>query len=269
MADKKKGIVMSVIQEKGGQGKSNSILNIAYFLAQKHKVLIIDLDGQAADITYYLLGNNVGNSKDPKRSDIYTIIDVFNKDFDVNDAIIPVNLFLDVIPANINVTNISSIHKISRFKKVMADLKQDYDFILIDVPPTPNWSHALCLSVCDYVMPIVNPDPASPKAFISLNDSIQEVQETTNFNLEYLGVIANKYDDRTNISKAIIGEIARISETLETSLFETKIHQSVKLNEQTIYHKSIFEYAPNTKAAKEYMSLGNEILDRLKEKGVY
>lgn len=265
----KNGTVMSILQEKGGQGKSNSILNISYyFAAHNYKTLIIDLDGQAADITYYLFGNRVGESSDPMRGDIRTIMDVLSGKSSLENTIIPVSEFLDCIPANVEVTNISSTNKISAFRKIIMQLRQIYDFILIDVPPTPNWSHVLCLSVCDFVLPIVNPDPASPKAFLSLNESIEEVQETTNMNIQYLGVIVNKYDGRTNLAKTIMHEIDRIATTLGTSLFQTRIHQSVTITEQTLLHKGIFEYAPSSKSAKEYAALGNEIMARLKEKGV-
>ena len=264
----KTGLVMSVIQEKGGQGKSNSTLNIASYLAKEHQVLIIDLDGQAADITYYLFGNFVGNSADAMRSDILTIMDVLNGKAAIENVIQPVHQNLDVIPANIEVTNMSSTNKISTFRKLISELKNHYDYILIDVPPTPNWSHVLCLSVCDYVIPIINPDPASPKAFISLNESVDEIRDTMNDKLEYLGVLVNKFDGRTNLSKTIIIEVAKIAASIGTSLFDTKIHQSVSLSEQTLFLKNIFDYAPGSKAAKEYEALCKEILNRIQERKI-
>lgn len=265
----KNGIVMSIMQEKGGQGKSNSILNVAFYFSSKgYHTLIIDLDGQAADITYYLFGNHVGPSSDPTRRDISTIVDLLSGKASIADTVIPVDEGLDCIPANVDVTSLSSIHKISSFRKIINELKEAYDFILIDVPPTPNWSHVLCLSVCDYVIPIVNPDPASPKAFLSLNESIEEMQDSTNMKLQYLGVLVNKFDGRTKLSKSILQQIVRISEELGTSLFQTSIHQSIAITEQTLFHKGIFQYAPSSKAAKEYAAFGEEILERLRQKGV-
>ena len=263
------GIVMSVIQEKGGQGKSNTTLNLSYYLARnQYKTLIIDLDGQAADITYYLFGNHVGDSTDPMRGNIHTIVDLLSGQATMESTILPVATSLDCIPANINVTNLSSAtQKISTFRKVINQLKEAYDFILIDVPPTPNWSHVLCLSVCNYILPLVNLDPASPKAFLSLNESVEEVRDTTNAGIQYLGVVVNKYDIRTNLAKSIMPELERIASTLETSMFHTRIHQSVVITEQTLLHKGIFDYAPKSKAAQEYSALGTEILQRLKKKG--
>lgn len=259
----KNGKVLSVLQEKGGCGKSCAIFNIASYLSKNNKVLIIDLDGQAADITYYLFGNKVGESSDSPRNDILTIVDVFRGNIDVTKTCVSLDTNLDVIPANVQVTNLSSIDKISVFRKAIKQLKDIYDYILIDVPPSPNWAHVLCFSVCDYIIPIVNPDSASPKALISLSESIEEIKETSNPNVEYLGIVMNKYDGRTKLAKEMLSQIERIADQLETCMFRTMVHQSVILSEHILFHKSIFDYAPKSKAAEEYAALTEEILDRI------
>ena len=167
------GKVLTIMQEKGGCGKSVSIFNVSYYLSQKHKVLVIDLDGQSADITYYFFGNTIED-----RDNILTILDCMRKtNVSVFDVIRPVTENLHLIPANISVTNIAPTDKLATFRKIVNELKEVYDYILIDVPPSPNWSHMLCLSVSKYIMPIVNPDIATPRALIALCDSISEAQE--------------------------------------------------------------------------------------------
>ena len=255
MQEERNGITLTILQEKGGCGKSCAIFNIADYLSKKKNVLIIDLDGQAADISYFLFGNKVGDSQDPMRSDVKTIMHIF-RGADPEDVIVPVKSNLDIIPANTEVT----------FKDFINKMRKKYDYILIDVPPSPNWSHVLCLSVCDYVMPIVNPDAASPKAIIGLNDSVEEIQSTSNPSLEYLGIIMNKYNERTNIAKTMLQQTENIAKQLEVSLFDTKIHQSVLLEEHILSHQSIFEYAGKSKAAKEYKNLSEEIISRIAER---
>lgn len=256
-----KGIPMTIIQEKGGVGKSLATMNIANFLCRDSKVLIIDLDGQAAGITYYLLNNR----RLKEHPIIYTVMDVFQRpDVKVEDIIIPVKENLDLIPANTNVANLSQSNKISIFKNMVKTLKEIYDYILIDVTPSPTWAHLLALSSPGQkILPIINADASSLKALISLHDSVAEVQETTNPTAEYLGIIVNRYDSRTNVSREIVAQADKIAKSLGTTLFETKIHQSVTLSEQTAHHKSIFEYAPGSKAAKDYEGLCIEILKRL------
>ena len=259
-----KGTVITILQEKGGVGKSLATMNVAYYLCRNKKVLVIDLDGQAADITYYMLGNSVDNT----RADVLTIMDVFRGKADISETIIPIQFGLDIIPATVDVASLSQTDKISVFKKNIEKLKLVYDYILIDVTPSPTWAHLLALSSeGQKIIPIINADASSLKALISLNMSVEEVQETTNPTAEYLGIIVNRYDSRTNISKDIVAEATRIAEQIGTTLFNTRIRQSVTLSEQTVSHKSIFEYAPGSKPAKDYENLGREIVERL-ERGV-
>lgn len=258
------GTVITILQEKGGVGKSLATMNIAYYLCRTKTVLIIDLDGQAADITYYMLGNSASSS----RADVLTIMDVFRGKADIEDVIIPVELNLHIVPANVDVASLSQTDKISVFKKTIEKLKLKYDYILIDVTPSPTWAHLLALSSeGQKIIPIINADASSLKALVSLDQSVQEVQQTTNPSAKYLGIIVNRYNGRTNLSKEIVSEAERLAEQMGTSLFDTKIRQSVVLSEQTISHKSIYDYAPGTSAAKDYENLSKEIIKRINKKG--
>lgn len=256
--------VLTILQEKGGVGKSIATMNIAYYLSRNNKVLIIDLDGQAADITYYMLGNTIEKT----RANMMTIIDVFRGKIDIMETILPIQMNLDIIPANVDVANLSQSDKISVFKQFIEKLKNVYDYIMIDVTPSPTWAHLLALSSPGQkIIPIISADAASLKALVSLDATVQDVLETINPTAEYLGIIVNRYDGRTKISKEIVNKATKIAEQLGTSLFSTKIRQSVALSEQTVYHTSIFDYAPGSPSAKDYEKLGAEIVSRLK-KGV-
>lgn len=252
------GTVISIIQEKGGVGKSLATMNIAYYLTETHRVLIIDLDGQAANLSYYMLGNAAAEQK--------TIMDVFQGRAEIEEIITPVNLNLDIIPANVDVANISQNNKISTFKNIINKLKEMYNYIFIDVTPSPNWTHLLALCADGQkIIPIINADASSLKALISLNESVQEVRETINPSAEYLGVIINRYNGRTNLSKEIVTKAGDIAKKMGTALFSTKIRQSTTLSEQPISHSSIFDYAPNSTAARDYRALAEEIVERLEK----
>ena len=250
------GKVLTILQEKGGCGKSSAIFNVSYYLSQNYKVLVIDLDGQAADITYYFFGNTIED-----RNSILTILDCMRKpSVSVFDVIRPVTENLHLIPANISVTNIATTDKLPTFRKIITELKGVYDYILIDtppiismsdVPPSPNWSHMLCLSVSKYVIPIVNPDVASPKALTSLCESISEAQEFTNPEADYLGIIMNMYDGRTNLARSMMIEVDNIATKLGTCMFRTNISQSVILKEHIACHQSVFEILDRIKDLDE------------------
>ena len=257
-AQKPLGRVLTVLQEKGGCGKSSAIFNISYYLSKRHKVLVIDLDGQAADITYFFLGNKVND-----RNNMQTILDCMRKGVNATEVIIQVTENLHLIPANIEVVNIAPTDKVSSFRKIINELKEIYDYILIDVSPSPTMSHFLCLAVSKYIVPIVNPDIASPKALTALCDSVSEARMVANPSAEYLGIIMNKYDGRTNIAKEITAQVEHIADQLGTCMFRTNISESVVLREHIANHQSVFEYAPKSKSAKEYETLIKEILDRI------
>ena len=261
----RKGIVLSSIFEKGGTGKSSLTYNIAHYLSEKYKVIVLDLDGQAADITYFMLGDKVLDS----RNSLDTITSVLENKATLEDVILTVKNNLDLIPANTYVTDLSPKYKTSTFKNIIKKLKEKYDFIFIDVSPSPNYGHALCLSVTDYLVPITVLDGACTTALSSLDESVLEVQEISNPKLQYLGIVINKYDNRTNISKTILNQLNMLAEELGTSIFKTKIHQNICLSEQMLFHQSIFEYLSRnksaTKAAKEYASLAEEILTRISQ----
>jgi len=241
----RKGIVLSSIFEKGGTGKSTITYNLAYYLSQKYKVLVIDLDGQSADITYFMLGEDKLKSRDSMK----TIKSVFENSMTLDNVILTVKDNLDLIPANTYVTDLSPAYKTSVFKNIIRRLKEEYDFIFIDVSPSPNHGHVLCLSVTDYLIPITVLDAACITALMSLDESV--------------------YDNRTNISKTVLNQLNRLTKELGTSIFKTKIHQNVSLSEQTLFHQSIFEYLTRNKAAakaaKEYASLAEEILSRISQ----
>lgn len=261
----RKGIVLSSIFEKGGTGKSTITYNLAYYLSQKYKVLVIDLDGQSADITYFILGEDKLKSRDSMK----TIKSVFENSMTLDNVILTVKDNLDLIPANTYVTDLSPAYKTSVFKNIIRRLKEEYDFIFIDVSPSPNHGHVLCLSVTDYLIPITVLDAACITALMSLDESVYEVQDASNPKLKYLGIVVNKYDNRTNISKTVLNQLNRLTKELGTSIFKTKIHQNVSLSEQTLFHQSIFEYLTRNKAAakaaKEYASLAEEILSRISQ----
>lgn len=258
-----KGKILTILQEKGGVGKSIATMNIAYYLGRTDKVLVIDLDGQAADITYYMLGNAVDNTS----YDTLTIMDVFREKKTLKEVIMHVTDNIDIIPASVDVATLSTANKIMTFRKMIKELSEMYDYIMIDVTPSPSQAHLLAMSAPNQkIMPIINADAASLKALLSLSLSIDDVKETSNPSVSYAGIIVNRYDARTNISKEIVAQAEKIAEQLGTSLFKTKIRQSVILSEQVMSHDSIFEYAPNSSASADYEELGAEIKRRLEER---
>ena len=231
--------VITYINEKGGVGKTSVCYNTAWELAsQGKKILMIDVDGQKANLTFF--------SGVPRTDRMKTIVDVLKGGISLEDAAVPVKDNLDIIPANMAVAEIGMDAKISELKMV----KDRYDYVFVDVNPSPGWGHYLSLSVSDYAVVIMLPDIASLEGNSGILESISEIQETTNTKLKIAGILFNRSNDRTNLGKQVQDVAERMATGAETTIFETKIPQAVSLSECVASHVGITEYDPGSRAAE-------------------
>lgn len=242
--------IITFITEKGGVGKSSCCFNISWELSKKKKILVIDMDGQRANITYFF-GADKGNG-------MMTMYDVLLKETPIKNVIISINPNLDLIKANNEVSNIPSTAKISRFRNALNEVKNDYDYIFIDVNPTPTWTHALVLSVSDFVLIPMLPDMASLEANKGIAESIIEVRDNMNSNLKVLGIVFNKYDARTNLSKAVTEASKEMAKLLNSKVFDNKIRNAVVLAENIYDHIGITDYAKKSQATIDVIKVCKE-----------
>ena len=139
----------------------------------------------------------------------------------------------------------------------------DYDYIMIDVNPSPGWSHYLSLSVADYAVVVMLPDIASLEGNDGVFDSIDEIRETTNDKLKVLGILFNKCSSRTVLARQVI-EVARaMAENADSSLFDSKIRNAIVLSENISQNVGITDYAPKSDAAGDIRNFADEIERRL------
>ena len=249
--------VVTFINEKGGVGKSSVCFNTAWELSKRGKnILLIDLDGQKANISFF-----TGAYKD----DNITMADIFKHNTDINSAIISVKKNLDIIPANISVASLSTMDaKVSKFRSSLNEIHNNYDFIFIDVNPAPGWSHYLSLSVSNFALIVMLPDIASLEGNKAILDTISEIQLTTNSSLQILGFLINKFDSRTTLSKRVIETTENLASSVHSRLFENSIRQSVLLSENILEHEGITDYAPKSLPAFLYSRFATEFLEAVK-----
>lgn len=251
-------VVISFINEKGGIGKTSVCFSTAWELSSHNKILMIDLDGQKANLTYF-----AGIDKIQERM---TMAQVFQGSVEMKDIILSVKENLDIVPGNVTVSELSQGAKVTRFRRSLEAVGEKYDYIFIDVNPTPNRSHLLALSCSNYLIIPMLPDIASLEANNGIAESIEEVKETTNPNLNVLGLLFNKYNGRTNLSKEVMAVTQEMAKSLDTKVFDTKIRNAVVLSENVYNHEGITEYAPKSNAAEDYRKLAKEIEESIKEK---
>ena len=251
------GRVISFINEKGGIGKTSCCFNIAWEISKRKKVLMIDMDGQRANLTYF-----AGIDKD---SGVKTMFDVLKMDVPMSEITISISDNLFIIPGTVNVASLDSTAKVTRMKKAIQEVIDTYDYIFIDVNPTPNWSHVLTLSTCNYIIIPMLPDVATLEANKGIAESVEELLDTTNPNLKVLGLLFNKYTERTNLSKEVTAIANTIAKQLDSKVFKHTIRNAVKLSENVAPHIGITDYDPNSNVAKDVIAVVKELEQEIKK----
>lgn len=244
--------IITFINEKGGVGKTSACFNTAWELSNRgKKILMIDIDGQKANLTFFTGIERPNNMK--------TIIDVLRNGTALKDCIVPVKENLDLLPANASVASIGMDSKVSQFRSELGSVKEIYDYIFIDVTPSPGWGHYLALCVSDYAVIVMLPDVTSLEGDTGILDSIMEVQETTNPKLKIAGFLFNRNYDRTNLGREVLEVADRLATHAKTKVFTTKIPQAIALGECVARHQGVTDYAPNSKAADVFREFANEL----------
>ena len=256
------GKVIALMNEKGGVGKSALTFSCAWNMVEKGKrVLVVDMDGQKANITYLAgVKTDVGTK---------TIEDVLLRDVPIQDCIQSVpcgqqDCTLDIVPATVQMAALPTTAKMSKMKKVMREIKQQYDMVFLDVNPSPDWRHALTLSVLDGVGVVMLPDVLSLEANRGVFDSIEEITEGANANLKVLGIILNQFDIRTRLAKAVIDKAGEMAQFYGALLFATKVRKAVALSESAAAHIGVTAYAPASAVANDIRALTDELLEMMK-----
>lgn len=249
----KRPIIIAISNHKGGVGKTTSTLNIGAALAKlKQSVLLIDLDPQSH------LSDSVG-IEEPKVN-IYDLL----KGTEVSPIEISKNV--DLIPSSIDLSgaDVELANEIGRellLKKQLSKLEKEYDFILIDCPPSLN---VLTVNAFVAATEVYIPLQAEYLAFKGLSrliDIIEKVQESLNPDLSISGVFVTRYDSRKILNKQIV----TISQQhFENKFFTTKIRENIAVAEAPSANMDIFSYAPNSNGAQDYLKLGKEILKKYK-----
>lgn len=254
------GIVLSLMNEKGGVGKSTVTYSVAWWMMKLgFKVLIVDMDGQKANISY-LAGVSVDENT-PTMRDVLSGVEY------MQNAVKPVAEYksgsLSLIPAGFNLSYIPPSAKIAKMKDVVADVKDAYDFIFFDVNPSPDWRHALTLAVLDYIAVIMMPDVMSLEANSGIFDSILEVKGSFNPDLKVLGFLMNQYEGQTNLAKAVLEKTEEMAAYYKTEVFGTAIRKSVQMAESAVLHKGVTDYASKSPAACDVRAFVDELLQKL------
>lgn len=246
---------IAIVNQKGGVGKSTTAVNLSAGLAEKDKkVLLIDIDPQ---------GNSSSGLGIEKTEVEFTTYDLLIESESPTKAILASNNDnLDVIPANIELAGaeielVSIISRESRLKKSLKTIKKNYDFIIIDCPPSLGLLTLNALTAVDSVMVPIQCEYYALEGLGQLMNTIELVRKNLNSDLRIEGVLMTMYDARTNLSQQVIDEVREYFSEL---VFETIIPRNVRLSEAPSFGKAIIDYSSNSKGAEAYRKLAEEVI---------
>lgn len=245
-------MIITFTNQKGGIGKTTTCLSVGAAIAGTGKtVLLTDIDPQGN------LSTSAGAK--PKTSDT-TVYEVL-KGADVNAAVVPVGSY-DVLPADIRLSGaeieLSAVPgRDYLLKEALASLKKQYDYILIDCPPSLSILTLMGLSAADSVIVPVQAQYLALDGLSQLKNTIDIVKKRINPELDIAGIVLTMYDDRLNLNKAVLEKTAKV---FPGKVYDTRISTNVSLAEAPVYGKDIFAYKPKSKGALQYRALTKEIL---------
>jgi len=249
-------VTISVMNQKGGVGKSTTTRNIgAFFALQGYKTLMVDIDAQA----------NLSQLSNIPEDSASTVLDVFRnkvpKIYEVsgNLSIIPSSLDF----AGIELEIIGAMQREMFLSKALKKVSKGFDVCLIDCPPAINMITTNALAASQWVL---IPMEASFLAFNGLEmmlNIISIVRDGLNPDLSILGAFINKYKEKTIVARDILSQMKE--KGIDIALFNTKIRQYEDFKKAEMQKVSIFEYSNTCPAATDYTNLGNEIISKLKQ----
>lgn len=255
------GKIVAVVNQKGGVGKTTTVVNLAAALVEKkYKILIVDIDPQ---------GNATSGCGVLKNQAKSTIYDVFVNAESIENVITTAqHEKIDIIPSNMNLagTEVELVNTKQReyiLKNQLERVVDKYDYIFIDCPPAVNVLTINALTAAQSVLIPMQCEYYALEGLSQLVQTIGLVKKNTNHQLVLEGILFTMYDSRTNLSYQVVKEVkAHFSSTV----YDTKITRSVRLSEAPSFGMSCLCYDSKAKGSEQYRALAKEFIGRNKKK---
>ena len=248
--------IIAVANQKGGVGKTTTAVNLSAALAaSKKKVLVVDCDPQ---------GNATSGFGINKSELEQTIYDVLITDADVKSTVLSTEYKVDILPSNIDLAGaeielVAAISREMRLKKALEQVRKDYDYILIDCPPSLGLLTLNSLAAADSVLMPIQCEFYALEGVSQLMNTVKLVKNNLNASLEIEGVLMTMYDSRTKLAEQVVEEVRT---NFKEKVFSVMIPRTVRLSEAPSYGQPITVYDKKSKGAESYKKLAKEVIRR-------
>jgi chromosome partitioning protein len=247
-------MVISIVNHKGGTGKTTTTLNLGACLRDRgYKVLLVDLDAQG-NLSYSL-----GVSMDQP-----SLAELIYDEIEFNQVVVELE-GLKILPSNSKLADVelalgNSENRYQIMKNIIESIEENFDFIIIDCPPSLSILTLNALNTSNYVIIPLLMEVLSVRGLEMIMDTINKVKKTFNPELELLGALPVMIDKRKNLNNEIM---EHIRENFSVNLFKSSIRANVKASEAPSFGMSVINYAPASNSALDYKLLTTEILESI------
>ncbi|MBQ2004887.1 MAG: ParA family protein, partial [Peptococcaceae bacterium] len=240
--------------QKGGVAKTTTSVNLAAGLAYyKKKVLLLDLDPQGN------ASSGLGVNKNALEHSTYDVLVNF---VPIDKITVEINKKLSLVPAKVELAGaemelVSAISRESRLKNALEEVRDQYDYIIIDTPPSLGLLTLNALTAADSFLVPIQCEYFALEGLSQLLSTIKIVQKNLNPKLEMEGILMTMFDNRTNLANQVVADV---KENFKDKVFKTIIPRNVRLSEAPSFGMSIIDYDIKSKGAETYLALAKEVI---------
>lgn len=249
------GKVIALANQKGGVGKTTTAVNLSAALAEKgKKILLIDSDAQGNATS----GLGIRIEKGGK-----TLYNVITEEEPISSAIVKTAYdSLYICPSNVDLSGaeielVDVPDRAHRLKKALAAIKNDYDFILIDCPPSLGLVTLNALAAADTVLVPIQCEFYALEGLALLTGTIKRVKKSINPDIEFEGILLTMFNGRANLSIQVADEVKRY---FREKVYKTVIPRNIRLSEAPGFGESVLTYDSRSKGAESYRALADEVI---------
>lgn len=259
----RKGIILALVNNKGGVGKTTTAVNLAANLAAiGHRVLIVDLDAQSsASLSLGLTRAEIFPGSAEAILDNMKPGDTIRKSYLPNLDIMPGSM--NLASADINLADVENREFV--LLSALKQIQSEYDMIVLDCPPSLSLLTVNAITSSDFFIVTVTPEYLGFEGLLNLMDAVERIKEGIGRTGQFLGIVLSMADYRQNVTKDIGGKIRCKFGDL---VFQTEIRTNVRLKEAPFFGKAINEYDKRCTGAKAYRALTDEVLERIGKENI-